>query len=98
LNGAKQCTSPSSGNECIEVDEFLQAFWKQMLNPREERELREVFGVFDKNGDGLISAEDLVMMMQSLGKKLNESDARDMIREGDVDRDEMISFHGKNKG
>ncbi|KAE9412828.1 hypothetical protein Angca_002924 [Angiostrongylus cantonensis] len=84
----------TDGNECIEVDEFLQAFWKQMLNPREERELREVFGVFDKNGDGLISAEDLVMMMQSLGKKLNESDARDMIREGDVDRDEMISFHG----
>ncbi|VDM52705.1 unnamed protein product [Angiostrongylus costaricensis] len=67
-----------------------------MLNPREERELREVFGVFDRNGDGLISAEDLLMVMHSLGMKLNESDANDMIREGDVDHDGMISFHGKS--
>ncbi|VDM59299.1 unnamed protein product [Angiostrongylus costaricensis] len=86
----------TDGNGCIEVDEFLQAFRKQLLNPREERELREVFGVFDKNGDGLISAEDLLMVMHSLGKKLNEADAHDMIREGDVDRDGMISFHGES--
>ncbi|XGW12438.1 hypothetical protein V3C99_013274 [Haemonchus contortus] len=81
------------GNGCIEIDEFLEALRKTLLNPREERELREVFGVFDKNGDGMISADDLQMAMQSLGEKLSEADANDMIKEGDVDRDGMINFH-----
>ncbi|KAK5975863.1 Calcium-binding protein CML [Trichostrongylus colubriformis] len=83
----------TDGNGCIEIDEFLQALRKTLLNPREERELREVFGVFDKNGDGMISADDLLTVMQSLGEKLSERDAREMIKEGDVDRDGLISFH-----
>lgn len=83
----------TDGNGCIEIDEFLQALRKQLLNPREERELREVFSVFDKNGDGMISVDDLVVVMQSLGQKLSEADAQEMIREGDVDRDGLISFH-----
>ncbi|WKX94303.1 hypothetical protein Q1695_011505 [Nippostrongylus brasiliensis] len=83
----------TDGNGCIEIDEFLQALKKQLLNPREERELREVFGVFDKNGDGMISVDDLLTVMQSLGEKLSEADAREMIREGDVDHDGLISFH-----
>ncbi|VDP14399.1 unnamed protein product [Heligmosomoides polygyrus] len=85
----------TDGNGCIEIDEFLQALRKQLLNPREERELREVFSVFDKNGDGMISVDDLVVVMQSLGQKLSEADAQEMIREGDVDRDGLISFHGQ---
>ncbi|KAK6039343.1 EF hand [Cooperia oncophora] len=88
-----QRLSLCSGNGCIEIDEFLQALRKTLVNPREERELREVFAVFDKNGDGMISVDDLLMVMQSLGKKLSENDAREMIKEGDVDRDGLISFH-----
>ncbi|KJH50893.1 EF hand [Dictyocaulus viviparus] len=84
------------GNGCIEIDEFIQALRKQLLDPREERELQEVFRVFDKNGDGLISVEDLLKLMHSLGEKLNEADAREMIKEGDIDRDGMISFHGRS--
>lgn len=53
------------------------------------------FQVFDKNGDGMISVDDLVVVMQSLGQKLSEADAQEMIREGDVDRDGLISFHGQ---
>ncbi|ETN79698.1 EF hand [Necator americanus] len=85
------------GNGCIEIDEFLQALRKQLLSPREERELREVFGVFDKDGDGLISTQDLKSVMLSLGETLSEDAAREMIKEGDVDHDGMINFHGKNK-
>ncbi|KAK6734756.1 hypothetical protein RB195_018134 [Necator americanus] len=83
----------TDGNGCIEIDEFLQALRKQLLSPREERELREVFGVFDKDGDGLISTQDLKSVMLSLGETLSEDAAREMIKEGDVDHDGMINFH-----
>ncbi|EYC14046.1 hypothetical protein Y032_0042g679 [Ancylostoma ceylanicum] len=83
----------TDGNGCIEIDEFLQVLRQQLLNPREERELREVFGVFDKDDDGFISVDDLMTVMHSLGETLSGDAARQMIKEGDVDGDGMISFH-----
>ncbi|VDK45892.1 unnamed protein product, partial [Cylicostephanus goldi] len=82
-----------TGNGCIEIDEFLQVLRRQLLSPREERELKEVFEVFDKDADGFISSNDLIHLMHSLGEALSESMARDMIREGDYDHDGLISFN-----
>ncbi|CAB3405116.1 unnamed protein product [Caenorhabditis bovis] len=80
------------GNGCIDIDEFLNVLHRQICDPREERELRDVFGVFDKNGDGLISIDDLLFVMYQLGEKLTEAEAREMIRQGDLDHDGMIDF------
>ncbi|EPB66051.1 hypothetical protein ANCCEY_14861, partial [Ancylostoma ceylanicum] len=49
--------------------------------------------VFDKDDDGFISVDDLMTVMHSLGENLSEEAARQMIKEGDVDGDGMISFH-----
>lgn len=67
-----------------------------MMNPREEKELRDVFNVFDGNRDGFISTADLVSVMSSLGEKLSENDAKEMIGQGDYDRDGKIDFYGKS--
>lgn len=85
---------------------------RQICDPKEERELRDVFNVstlilhltnkpvlfqvFDKNGDGVISIDDLIFVMCQLGEKLTETEAKEMIKQGDLDHDGMIDFQGWN--
>lgn len=43
------------------------------LNPAQVRELREAFQVLDRDSDGLVGAEDVVDMLNSLGKMVSLS-------------------------
>ena len=54
-------------------------------------EMRQAFAVFDKNGDGQISAEELKQVMASLGEKLNDEEVKMMISEADRDGDGQVS-------
>lgn len=62
----------------------------------EESEIREAFEVFDKDGNGFISAQELRQVMASLGEKLSEEELDEMMREADVDGDGQINFEGKD--
>lgn len=59
-----------------------------------EMELREAFNVFDENGDGLITVEELGLVLASLGLKRGATveDCRNMIRKVDLDGDGMVNF------
>ena len=68
---------------------------RQMKSPvDEEIELRESFKVFDKNGDGYISASELRQVMTTLGEKLTDDEVYEMIREADVDGDGQVNYEG----
>ncbi|KAJ8618901.1 hypothetical protein MRB53_015087 [Persea americana] len=56
----------------------------------EEEDMREAFNVFDENGDGFISVEEL----RSLGLKQGKTveDCKKMIRQVDVDGNGMVDF------
>ncbi|KAK3146272.1 hypothetical protein QOZ80_3BG0263880 [Eleusine coracana subsp. coracana] len=54
--------------------------------------LKEVFNVFDKNGDGCITSEELGSVMSSLGQNLSESELQDMIKVVDADCNGTIEF------
>lgn len=60
----------------------------------EERELKGAFEIFDKNGDGMISAEELCEILTSLGLKKGEriEDCIDMINKVDMNGDGMVNF------
>lgn len=60
----------------------------------EERELKGAFEIFDKNGDGMISAEELCEILTSLGLKKGEriEDCIDMINKVDINGDGMVNF------
>ena len=51
--------------------------------------------VFDKDGNGLISASELRIVMDNLGEKLTDDEVDEMIREADLDGDGMVSYEGK---
>lgn len=50
--------------------------------------------VFDRNGDGFISASELRLVMTNLGEKLSDSDMEEMFAEADVNRDGKIDYEG----
>ncbi|KAJ2226884.1 hypothetical protein GGF40_004243 [Coemansia sp. RSA 1286] len=85
------------GNGEIEFEEFLSLMAQYYNTSSEEDELREAFKVFDKNGDGVISADELRQVMTSLGERLTSEEVSEMIREADVDGDGNINYEEFSK-
>lgn len=46
----------------------------QQLRANTEKEILEAFALYDKNGDGLITAEDVFQMFNSLGLGFTKED------------------------
>ncbi|KAJ8308337.1 hypothetical protein KUTeg_013211 [Tegillarca granosa] len=57
-----------------------------------EEELKRAFAVFDKDGNGMISADELRHVMSNLGEKLTEEEVTEMIKEADKDGDGQINY------
>ena len=57
-----------------------------------EREIINAFRVFDRDGNGLISKENLTNMISKLGGDLNENEIKDMINQADIDGDGFINY------
>ena len=53
---------------------------------------QEAFNVFDRDGNGLISAAELRHTMTSLGEQLTDAEVDDMIREADISGDGHINY------
>jgi calmodulin len=83
----------SNGSGKIEFKEFLELFAKKMKDPDTEEDLIEAFKIFDKDGNGVISAQELRHVMTTLGERLTEEEADEMIREADIDGDGYINYH-----
>ena len=58
-------------------------------------EYRQAFAVFDKDGDGTISTEELDVVMRSLGENPSEEELEDLIQEIDVDG-KCMWYQGEN--
>ena len=56
--------------------------------------MREAFRVFDRNGDGFISAPELRLVMTNLGEKLTDEEVEEMIKEADLDGDGLVNYTG----
>ncbi|CAO3680075.1 unnamed protein product [Rhizopus stolonifer] len=77
-------------NRCV-IDFFLILI-RKLKDTDSQEEIQEAFKVFDKDGNGYISAAELRHVMTSLGEKLTEEEVDEMIREADVDGDGQINY------
>ena len=57
-----------------------------------EEGLLEAFRVFDKDGNGFISASELRHVMTNLGEKLTDEEVDEMIKEADIDGDGLVNY------
>ena len=82
----------SDGNGTIDFPEFLTMMARKMKDTDSEEEILEAFKVFDKDGNGFISAAELRHIMTNLGEKLTDEEVDEMIREADIDGDGQINY------
>jgi len=84
----------TEGNGTIDFPEFLTMMARKMKDTDSEEEIREAFRVFDKDGNGFISAAELRHVMTNLGEKLTDEEVDEMIREADIDGDGQVNYEG----
>ena len=87
-----QCYDKNN-NGTIEFDEFIT-----MLSSRKqedsinEEDLINAFRSFDKDQSGQISKTELKNVLVSMGEKLGDDEAEELVLEADVDGDGMINY------
>lgn len=69
------------GNGTIDFQEFLTLMARKMKESDTEYELIETFKVFDRDGDGFISSEELKHVMQNLGNNFTDALIDDLLKE-----------------
>ena len=82
-------------NGVIEFPEFLSMMTRQMNSDDREKEIREAFHVFDKDGSGFITKAELKQVMFSLGWELTDEDPGCTmmgVSDADIDGDGMVNY------
>ncbi|GMF01552.1 unnamed protein product [Ambrosiozyma monospora] len=82
----------TNGNSAIEFSEFLTMMARQIKEQDVEAEILEAFKVFDSDGDGKISPTELIRVLTTIGERLTEDEARQMVEAADTDRDGQIDI------
>lgn len=83
-----------NSNGTIDYEEFLQMMLgiSKVNEEEEEDDIKQAFKIFDKDGDGLITAEEIRLTMTGLGEELSESELTAMLTEADLNGDGFIDF------
>ncbi|KAF7009779.1 hypothetical protein CFC21_024283 [Triticum aestivum] len=100
----------ADGDGCVDVEEFGELYRTIMSTgsggakgssgeeaeaEEDDEDMREAFRVFDANGDGFITVDELSAVLASLGLKQGRSaeECRRMIGQVDRDGDGRVDFH-----
>ena len=81
----------TDGSGKIEFKEFLELFAKKMKDPDTEEDLIEAFKIFDKDGNGVISAAELRHVMTTLGERLTEEEVLTIGRQKSEEMQKLIT-------
>ena len=80
------------GDGKINFDNFITLMEKKLRDHDDEEELIETFKVFDKDGIGFITYNNLKDVVHSLGLNYSDDEIMEMIKECDLDKDMMINY------
>lgn len=86
-----------NGDGCVDIEEFGELYKTIMVEDEDEvgeEDMKEAFNVFDRNGDGFITVDELKAVLSSLGLKQGKTleECRKMIIQVDVDGDGRVNY------
>merc|ERR1711997_937580 len=76
----------------MDFNEFVLMMDRRMSINSQRAEIEQTFKVFDKNGDGKITFDELKEVLTQLGENVTDKDVADMIKEADLNGDGAIDF------
>ncbi|KAK9076029.1 hypothetical protein SSX86_004361 [Deinandra increscens subsp. villosa] len=85
----------TNSNGFVEFSEFVALVSPELLpakSPYTEDQLKQLFKMFDRDGNGYITAAELAHSMAELGHALTAEELTGMIKEADTDGDGRINF------
>lgn len=81
-------------NGVIDLTEFIDVMQNHLQHdptPHDD-ELREAFSIFDKDGNGMISADELKSALLNLGEKMDDVEIEAMMKAADLDGNGQIDY------
>lgn len=78
---------------CMNFERFVSIMTNKMKDPDPKEMIEESFKVFDRDGNGLVSAAELRHSLTNMGEKLADDEVDEMILEQDIDRDGNVNYH-----
>lgn len=73
-------------------DTFVNCHIKSTLNLEQVEALKTTFILFDRNGDGKVSEEELKLAFANLGQNPSDEEIKNMMLESDTNGDGQIDF------
>ena len=82
----------ADGSGSIDFPEFLKMMANKFKEESKEEEIREVFRVFDRDGNGFVTPSELRCVLCNIGEKLSDEEIEEMINDADMDGDGSINY------
>ena len=81
-----------NGSKQIGFDDFVELMEQKNKENDPEIEIINMFQIFNKENNGLISNEELFRIIRTFGETLTDEEIREIITEADVDGDGYINY------
>lgn len=78
--------------EYCDFKNFSDFMAKHMVETSTDRDLKDAFGLLDKDGSGAIDADEFRQVMNSIDTEFNKKDIEEMVRMADKDGNGVIDF------
>lgn len=67
----------------------------QTQEKHHQAELRQAFRLFDADGDGFITRDDLKRVMRNCGENLTDAELNIMFTKADINKDNLVDLKGE---
>merc|ERR1712167_61018 len=74
----------------IDLNEFLSAMQTRIGDGEDEEVIKEAFQIFDLDGDGSLSHDEISEVLSRLGEKMDEDEIAELIKAVDINEDGQV--------
>ena len=81
----EECDKDGSGS--VDFQEFVEMMIKRENEKETMEDLKQVFRVFDKDGNGFVSTSEIKFVLSKIGIHFTDEELVEMVQEADIDGD-----------